>query len=138
MQFGTLKRIQDVLEYIRSGKTNELDCGRHDLFDGVYVNVSQYQTKEASFFEAHRRYIDIHFMISGEEIVEVADVNTMSVTKDYDDTSDALLGMAAGKQYVLKEGQYMVLLPQEAHMPGISRGINRQVKKAVFKVPTDK
>ena len=138
MQFETLKRIQDVLEFIRSGKTNELDCGRHDLFDGVYVNVSQYQTKEESFFEAHRRYIDIHYIISGEEIVEVADVSTMSVSKDYDEASDALLGMASGKRYLLKEGQYMVLRPQEAHMPGISKGINRQVKKAVFKVPTDK
>ena len=138
MQFETLKRIQDVLEFIRSGKTNELDCGRHDLFDGVYVNVSQYQTKEESFFEAHRRYIDIHYIISGEEIVEVADVSTMSVSKDYDEASDALLGMASGKRYLLKEGQYMVLLPQEAHMPGISKGITRQVKKAVFKVPTDK
>ena len=43
--------------------------GTYQLSDGVYYMLSEYQTKDISLakLEAHRKYIDIQFMVDGEE-----------------------------------------------------------------------
>ena len=134
MEYSTLKKIQDAMELIRKGALDELEPGRHDLPDGAFVNVSEYQTVESSVFEAHRKYIDIHYLIAGEELIEIADADTMRIQRDYDETADSVLGDAKGKRYLLKKGQTMVLFPEEAHMPGICNGESVRVRKAVVKI----
>ena len=73
MDFDTLKRVQDAVALIRSGKLDTLAPGRHELPDGAYVNVFGYQTKESGIYEAHRKYIDIHYVLEGSEIIMVAE-----------------------------------------------------------------
>ncbi len=135
MDFDTLKRVQDAVALIRSGKLDTLDPGRHELPDGAYVNVFGYQTKESGIYEAHRKYIDIHYVLEGSEIIMVADTGSLQVTREYDEEGDAVLGSAQGKGYPLKKGQFMVVFPEEAHLPGITADAVCQVKKAVVKVP---
>ena len=135
MRFEALKRVQDALACIRSGQLDELEPGRHDLFDGIYVNVFEYQTKADGLFEAHRGYIDIHYLIEGTELLKIAPVDSLMIEQVYDEQSDSLLGRADGTPYLLKKGQYMVVLPEEAHLPGIAAGEAQAVKKAVVKVP---
>lgn len=134
MRFETWERIQNAVDCIRSGKLDELAPGRHELFDGVYVNVFEYQTKAEGLYEAHRKYIDIHYLIRGCEVIKVADVNKIHVEKEYDEEGDCLLGSAEGKPYLLKEGQFMVVLPEQAHLPGIEAEAPESVRKAVLKV----
>ena len=69
MRFETWERIQKAIDCIRSGKLDELAPGRHELFDGAYINVFEYQTKTEGLYEAHRKYIDIHYLIRGCEII---------------------------------------------------------------------
>jgi len=49
MRFETWERIQKAIDCIRSGELEELAPGRHELFDGAYVNVFEYQTKRRAF-----------------------------------------------------------------------------------------
>ena len=135
MNYDMLERIQKAVAYIREGKLDNLECGRHDLFDGMYVNVSQYQTKKSGVFEAHRKFIDIHYLLEGSEFIEVTDVAKLKITKEYDAQADALLGTAEGSSYLWKKGQFMVVFPEEAHMPGLKTAEDIEVKKAVVKVP---
>lgn len=134
MRFETWERIQKAIDRIRSGKLDELAPGRHELFDGAYVNIFEYQTKAEGLFEAHRKYIDIHYLIRGCETIRIADVNEIHVEKEYDEEGDCLLGLAEGKPYLMREGDYMVVLPEEAHLPGLAVGTPESVKKAVLKV----
>ena len=134
MRFETWERIQKAIDCIRSGKLDELAPGRHELFDGAYVNIFEYQTKTEGLLEAHRKYIDIHYLIRGCETIQIADVNEIHVEKEYDEEGDCLLGLAEGKTYLMKEGDYMVVLPEEAHLPGLAVGAPESVKKAVLKV----
>jgi len=134
MHFETWERIQKAIDCIRSGELEELAPGRHELFDGAYVNVFEYQTKTEGLYEAHRKYIDIHYLICGCETIRITDINKMHVEKEYDEEGDCLLGSAEGKSYLLKKGQFMVVLPEEAHLPGLEAGSPGHVKKAVLKV----
>lgn len=131
-----LARIRQALDFIYSGKIDTLPVGHHDLIDDIYVNVMEYETKEPEglLFEAHRKYIDIHYIISGEESIEIADVNSIAETKPYDDAADSVLGHASGYRVNLSEKSCCVLMPEEAHLPGLVFNEVAKVKKAVIKL----
>lgn len=132
--YETYSRIQKAVDYINSGLVNTLEEGRHEIADGVYVNVSSYLTKEKNIYEAHRKYIDIHYIIEGEERLEVANVMDMEVTEEYVEEKDYLLGRAKGESHIIKKGQYLVTMPEEAHSPSLCVDKPIMIKKAVFKI----
>lgn len=133
--YETYQRIHRAMEYIYAGKLDLLEKGRHDLDDEIYVNVMEYDTKTEGIFESHHRYIDIHYVICGEEKIEIAPEEQMKVTQEYQDDGDYVLGHAEGETYTLHEKQSMVVMPGEAHVPGLMLRDIQHVKKAVVKVP---
>lgn len=136
--FETYQRIHQALEMISSGALDELDLGRHDLGPGIYVNVVEIQTKDSGIFESHRQYVDIHYPISGAERIELADEAGMEVTEAYDEEKDCVFGNASGERYsyIVKPKTPFVVMPGEAHVPGlsVSEGERQRMKKAVVKV----
>ncbi len=135
MDFNAYRRLQDALAWVRTGAVKELAPGRHELFDGVYVNISAYRTKTEGRYEAHRKYLDIQILLKGREIIRLADLKKMTEETPYDAEKDILFGSAEGKDYLLREGEWMVIFPEEAHLPGQAAGEPEEVVKAVVKVP---
>lgn len=133
--FETYQRIHQAMQLIQLGAIDDLDCGRHDLTNGLYVDVMEYETKEKGVFESHHKYIDIHYLIMGTELIEIADEEKLIVTNEYDEDGDYVLGNAEGQKYELKEKTPSVVMSGEAHLPGLSLGEIAKVKKAVVKVP---
>lgn len=132
--FDTYRRIHKALEYIYSGEIDLICSGRHELEDGIFVNVSEYDTKSEGLFEAHRKFIDIHYLISGEEDIEIASASEMVIIQEYDEDKEAILGKASGYRIRLHEKQFCVVMPEEAHLPGLQIGEAKVVRKAVIKV----
>lgn len=105
----------------------------------VYINALEYETKpaEQSVMEAHRRYIDVMLLRSGEETIGVQPVGTLgTVTRPYDEGSDALIA-ALEPGYTalhLRPGDIAVLFPEDAHAPGMDFGGTHHVCKLVVKV----
>ena len=114
--------------------------GRHPV-DGenVYINAIEYDTKpaEQSVMEAHRRYIDVMLLCSGEETIGVRPVGTLgTITRPYDEAGDALLA-ALEPGYTelhMHPGDVAVLFPEDAHAPGMDYGGTHHVCKLVVKV----
>lgn len=115
--------------------------GRHELPGGGYVMVDAYTTVEETthHFEAHRQYIDIHVLLSGEEQIQYAPLADMTTHTPYVDNDDyALFTQAAGagvRHLVLVPGFAAVFYPEDAHRPGIIAQAPCAVRKAVVKVP---
>ena len=135
ISYEALARLHRVWDRIHTGWAADLPCGRYELEDGIFVNVSEYATKCEGQFEAHRRYIDVQCILSGEEKIEVAPADSLRITRDYDEDADILFGDGEGEACILRAGQAIVLLPEEAHKPGLCLDAPAPVKKAVFKVP---
>lgn len=134
ISFNTYRRIHKALSLIESGALDELSLGRHDLDEGIYVNVMEIETKASGVFESHHQYADIHYPISGPEQIELADEAEMAVTEAYDAKKDCVFGTAAGERYVIRPKQPFVVMPGEAHVPGLRDGDTRKLRKAVVKV----
>ena len=104
--------------------------------ENVYANVQTYETKEDALYESHREYIDIQYMIKGEEKVGVTDIQNCNSTVAYDMEKDLEFFEYTGREeyLTLSSGEFLVLFPQDAHKPSISISKKSIVKKVVVKV----
>ncbi len=135
LTYETLLRLHKALDIVESGKLDNLDIGHYDLFDGVYVNVMEYETKEEGIFESHHEYIDVHYPIEGSERIELLEEDKLDITEPYDKTKDCVFGKGKGESFLIREKQAFVVIPGEAHIPGLKDNEVGRVKKAVVKVP---
>ena len=117
--------------------TPDIECKKHILSDNIYANVEEYTTKDVGYFEAHKDYLDIQILLSGEEIIEYTPLEGLSVKESYDKSRDIAF-FYDGKNYVtpikLEEGLFTVLYPQDAHKPQLKYITNQKVKKVVVKI----
>jgi biofilm protein TabA len=94
----------------------------------------EYATQEAekALWEAHRKYLDIHIILQGEEIISVTDIKNARSSKEYED--DYELFTAFPEQRIhLKPGYFLVLFPHEVHRTTEQIQNSIQVKKNVYK-----
>jgi biofilm protein TabA len=127
----------EAFAYLKNTDLKTLSNGRH-VIDGenVYAIVTEAPTKDydKTAFESHRKYIDLQYVITGEEKMAKAPVTSVTVSKPYDEATDLANYTGEGKIYTVPAGTFMLFFPTEAHRPNITPGGNKVVKKIVIKV----
>jgi len=136
---GESGNLDAALKYLAETDLAAVEPGVHRIMgDDVYANVQQYNTRpwEEGAFEAHRQYIDIQFVASGEEIITVAPVGALELTEDHFSEGDygKYADTVRGEDYVLGAGDFLILYPEDGHRPQILCGKSSPVKKFVMKV----
>lgn len=129
--------IERGLRFLESSDFSEMPVGRQELGDGVYVMVMDYLTipREKKHFEAHQNYIDIHYVATGAEAIEYAKVEALHVVEEYDPAKDVAFLEGPGSFVTEQPGTFMILFPDDAHIPGCPAGSPDAVRKVVVKVP---
>lgn len=85
--------------------------------------------------EAHKKHIDVQYMISGEELVGHALFSGQTPSKEYSEEEDYILfGELPSFFTRMAEGTFMIFFPTDLHMPCIKVNESKKVKKAVVKV----
>jgi len=129
-------RIAQGLQFLAGTDLATLAPGRHEL-DGtrLYALVSDYTPKPPAEgrWEAHRRYLDLQYVVSGVERMGVAPIDRLAAG-DYDADRDMLWLEGLGDFLTFDAGQFMILWPGDAHMPGIDAGVPGPVRKVVVKI----
>lgn len=132
---------QHFIQFIETLDLSNLSLGRHELGDGIFAMVQQYSTKdvEGAMYEAHKKYVDVQWMLSGEERMDVSTLKSLVTTVDYTQVSDAQLFTHQKSDYtwLLYANDLAVFFPEDAHCPGLTAKSTTQVQKVVFKVPVN-
>lgn len=103
--------------------------------DELYFMVQNYQSRpENETAEAHRKYIDIQYMVSGEELIGIGGLSDMTEEVEANPEKDYWLYHGPMTKIRLNEGYFAVMFPQDAHAPGIAVNEPSPVKKIVVKV----
>lgn len=115
-----------------------LPDGRH-LIDGerLIAMPQRYETRLASAgkWESHRRYIDIQYMVQGEELMGWANTSLLKVTEPYDAARDVAFHEGAGSLIHVPAGYFAIFYPDDAHKPCLAvNGRPSAVRKVVLKV----
>jgi len=128
-----------ALEYIRSSDFGTVPDGRHPIDgDRVYALVQSYITKLPGqrTWEAHRRYMDLQFVIEGSEQIGYMPPGRTSES-EYDAARDFATvpgGASDGDLLTVRVGDFMLIWPGEVHMPGLAIGPPAAVRKVVVKI----
>lgn len=132
-------RLQTAFAFIRENDLHTLPLGRYDLEDGVFAIVQEYLTKNDSVYEAHKKYIDLQYIVSGEEEIHVCDINeVLDCVESYDENKDIVFFQSARtcRKVKLERDTFVILFPNDAHKPCISVCSNpSEVRKVVVKIP---
>ncbi len=107
--------------------------------DNIFINMAEYVNKsiDECLYESHKKYIDIQYVVSGEEYIDLCDQDILEFTDNRLDTDDIAFFKDTDKfsRADLTEGMFVVIFPGEAHKPCIAPdGKGVKVRKAVAKI----
>lgn len=121
----------------------DIAVGRHEIVgDSVYAIAQRYHTRpvDGMQVEAHRRYIDVQYVVSGGEVIHWAPLRECTrTTQPYDPVKDAALYAlpAVTVPVALRAGQFMIFFPDDAHAPCCCIDAPSEVVKVVVKVQVE-
>ena len=111
--------------------------------DRLFALPQRYDTAPGSAkrFEAHRRFIDIQYILEGEEIIEHAPIEWLpEVTEPYSQERDIMFfrDPAACSRTLLRAGDFVIYFPADGHKPGCQAGSSPSaVRKVVMKIAVE-
>jgi YhcH/YjgK/YiaL family protein len=129
-------QFKRAFDYVNQLDINTIAAGRYEI-DGemMYMLVQEYDSKlkEDGKWEAHRRYIDLQYVVKGAEGIGYANLRHLQ-PGEYDATKDFLPLQGEGDMVTLHSGSFVLLFPEDAHMPRLAVGAPTPVKKIVLKI----
>lgn len=132
-----LYNIDDSIKKFILNIDSKIPLGRHEICKGAYINIDEYQTRSGIKFEAHKKHIDIQFLIEGEEKVYVTETGGLIENIEYNEEKDVVFYDTPKKELntvFLTKGKFVVLYPDDAHSPCILIDAPKNVKKAIVKI----
>ncbi|RYZ20497.1 MAG: DUF386 family protein [Chitinophagaceae bacterium] len=137
LQYAASKELWDkAFAFLRTTKLTELAPGKYPIAgDSVFASVTLGPEKEfeATKWEAHRKYIDLQYIISGKEKMGVAPLARAKETMTYNDAKDLANYEAEGVFHLADPSQFFLFFPQDVHRPNI-KVEEGDVRKVVIKI----
>lgn len=138
-----LPLLQKGLQYLRNTDVSTLSLGRHIIDgDAMYAIVSEYipGKKENCKAETHRKYIDIQYIVSGEEIMGFGNIaNGTEEPEGYWEDRDATFYSEVKDEIDIKvsSGMFAVFFPWDIHRPTCESKPGVTVRKVVVKIKVE-
>jgi biofilm protein TabA len=119
-----------------------LEAAKYPLnsVEGAFFMIQERQTKllDAARPEAHKRFIDIQYLVFGVERMGVSLAEKgLALTEDRFEKDDIAFFAKPKNEFFmdLAPGQFVVFYPGEIHRPTCCVGAPALIRKAVVKVP---
>ncbi|TFF33240.1 YhcH/YjgK/YiaL family protein [Mucilaginibacter psychrotolerans] len=125
-----------VIAFLRDRNLELMAPGKYPIDgDNIFAMITEPEPKklDSAGYEIHKNYIDLHYLIKGEEkIYTQRKGDSVAVTKPYDATKDVENYFTKGKSYTARPDAFFLFFPGELHAPGIRN--DGKVKKLVIKI----
>lgn len=125
------------LDFLKQVKP-ETPVGEYQINHSVKAIVSEYETKlqNENGFEAHKKFIDIQYLISGSEKLASIPVEKLKEISPYNEEKDIAFYNAndQSQEMIIGDGYFAIFFPQDGHMPQLSVDNPMRVKKVVIKI----
>ena len=133
---GLYPNLDIAIDYIKKGEYINLPLGKQDIVgNDVWVSVIEIEGKDAATtpFEIHKKYLDIHVDITGNELIETGG-NGPEVSYDENRDFGVVECENANSSYMSPDDFYICML-NEPHKPACAApGKDKAIKKCIFKV----
>ena len=129
--------FSQVFDFIISNDWENMKYGRYPVTGtDAYINFSKNnQVPDNCIFEAHRKYIDIQYIISGDEEIKCCPLGDGEIEEAYSEEKDfCLLKSNDYTTLVLNRNEWCIFFPEDAHA-ACKKHTTDSCLKVVAKVP---
>lgn len=134
--------IRKVINYLKYTDFESMEPGNYEI-EGkdIYAQVIDLVTKgkHAAKPEVHRKYVDVQFLVYGEELIGFAiDTGKNKVAQELLSERDIIFyeDMENEMNLIMKPGSFAVFFPEDVHRPGCTYQKEGAIRKVVVKVNT--
>ena len=127
--------IEKAFEFLQKNDLLNMPAGRYEIEGNeIYVNLDEYETRVSSNIEAHQEYIDIQLLLSGEEYMGVSSLDNLTIIEPYNKEKDITFYNGDCEKILVRENEFIIFYPEDAHLPCQMVDMPRKNKKAVAKI----
>jgi YhcH/YjgK/YiaL family protein len=130
------ERIAKGFEFLHNTDLDAIPSGKHDIDgDSIFALVQEYQTKPLAEckLESHKKYIDIQYVIRGEEFMGVTTKNNQTIV-EANKEKDYTFYEGTTSLVRVSRGMFTIFFPNDLHQPCVQTEFVSEVKKVVIKV----
>ena len=135
-QYNANKAAWDkAIAFLRDRNLDLIPPGKYEL-DGenAYAIISEgSKDLDTAAWEAHRKYIDLHYVINGKEKIGINGVDILKVTRPYDEAKDVENYYTNGEFFTASPGKLFIIFPGKVHIANIKTGSDIE-KKCIIKI----
>ena len=133
-----MRHWDQAFKFLNTANLKEMPLGKQVLEGAhLFVSVDDYTTKDKSktLYESHKKYIDIQYVIEGEELMGLTTLDKVKVTEPYNEENDIIFYEFDGGEYIKATPKnFVVFFPEDVHRPVMKVNENSRVKKIVVKI----
>jgi len=131
--------LQKAIDYLQDTDFRILEEGKYPIWEqDMFAIISRIQTKPASmqFAEKHECFLDIHYVIEGEETIgwQLQNDQTEPFESSPEEDYSLFTELESESMIRLKPGMYTILFPEDIHRPGLTNAEPSDVRKIVIKI----
>ena len=125
--------FKQLFDYVKAHDFTHVPAERIVLDgDRLFINVADVTLKspEEQVLEVHRRYIDVHFPLSREEIMGWSSLSVLATEsmQPFNEEDDFAVYAERAQSYLtIHPGEFAIVWPEDAHAPIIGQGAWRKL-----------
>jgi len=127
-----------AFHFLKSADLKAMPLGKQEI-EGkhLFVSVAEYYGKQKpdALYESHKKYIDIQYVIKGEEIMGLTTLDKAAIKEPYNEEKDIAFYNYDGGDYMKATPEnFFIFFPEDVHRPSITTGDSVLIKKIVVKI----
>jgi YhcH/YjgK/YiaL family protein len=129
-------KIAKGFDFLCNTDLDAIPLGKHDIDgDTIFALVQEYNTKPIAEckLESHKKYIDIQYVIRGEEMMGVTTQNNQKII-EVNEEKDYTFYEGKTSLVRVSKGMFTIFFPDDLHQPCVQTETISEVKKVVIKV----
>ena len=127
-----------AFEFLNRADLTELEAGKHELVgDKLFAIIAHDKGRKVTEgeLEAHREYIDIQYIISGDESMGWKPCDNLTTSMEYDAERDLEFFTEDPDAIAqVHPGNFAIFFPADAHLPLIGYG---PIHKVIIKIAVE-
>ena len=130
------ERLAKGIDYINNSDFSKIDLGTYKIEgDDVFAMVQEYDSREIENckLEGHSKYIDIQYIIEGEEHIGLISKSNQEIVEKNDE-ADYAFYKGDSTLFKFDPSVFGIFFPDDLHMPCVGLNQISKVRKVVVKV----
>ncbi len=129
-----LGNVYKALEFLKNTDFSKMEVGRYKLNDDIYYILQEYDCIKREVGEAHKKYIDVQYILDGEEVMCVASIDSEKTLVEEKEENDVYFYKCNTTPLSLKKDDFVVFYPNDIHMATKFDDRESRCRKVVIKV----